>query len=256
VSPGYAREILTPGFGCGLEGLLAESSGKLTGIINGIDTKLWDPATDGKIPARFSPGNMGGRKVCRRSLETEAGFPPGRGLILGMVSRLTAQKGIDMILDSLGHMQDLGIRLVVLGTGEPWAEAALMEAAEEKPGSVSVRIAFDDHMARRIFAGSDGFLMPSRFEPCGLGQMMAMRYGSVPLVREVGGLADTVSPGQGFSFSGEAEGFPRALSRMAEAWGNSRRWSWYRRRCMAGDFSWKNSVEEYDQVYRKAMEKR
>ncbi|HPR21062.1 MAG TPA: glycogen synthase GlgA [Candidatus Sabulitectum sp.] len=256
VSPGYAREILTPEFGCGLEGLLSESSGKLTGIINGIDTKLWDPATDRKIPARFSSGNMSGRKVCRQHLEREAGFSPHGGMILGMVSRLTTQKGIDMILDSLGHMRDLGIRLVVLGTGEPWAETALMEAAGENPGSVFVRIAFDDPMARRIFAGSDGFLMPSRFEPCGLGQMMAMRYGSVPLVRAVGGLADTVSSGQGFSFAGEADGFRRALSLMAGTWGNSRKWSWYRRRCMTGDFSWKNSVEEYERVYRKAMESR
>ncbi len=257
VSPGYAREILTEEFGCALDGVLREHSARLAGILNGIDTDVWNPATDSSLPCTFAPGRMQGRALCRRALVREMELQgTGNGIILGMVSRLTAQKGVDTVLDSIGTMVSSGCRVAVLGTGEAWAEEALMEAAGRFPGRVSVRIAYDDSLARLIFAGSDGFLMPSRFEPCGLAQMMAMRYGSVPLVRGVGGLADTVDEGRGFSFSGDDSGFLPALGSMLGAWEDRRRWSWYRRRCMNTDFSWKNSVHKYLKVYEEALEKK
>lgn len=257
VSPGYAREILTEEYGCSLDGVLREHSGKITGILNGIDTDLWNPMTDKTIPALFGPGSMGGKSVCRNSLEKAAGFVPDpNALLLGMVSRLTTQKGIDLIIDAAETIAGAGSRLVILGTGEPWAEEALRETAEAYPGSISVTIAYDDRLARLIFAGTDGFLMPSRFEPCGLGQMMAMRYGSIPLVRSVGGLADTVDAKTGFSFSGGLSQFIASLNEMKEAWNQRRRWSWYRRRCMTADFSWKDSAAEFYKVYTRALENR
>ncbi len=256
VSPGYAREILTEEFGCALEGVLREHSSRLSGILNGIDTETWNPQTDPCLPFSFGPGDIRGKAGCRAALagEMELDPTPG-GMLLGMVSRLTAQKGVDTVLDSIGSIVSSGARLAVLGTGEPWAEKALSLAAKAFPGRVSVRIAYDDRLARLVFAGSDGFLMPSRFEPCGLAQMMAMRYGSVPLVRSVGGLADTVDGKRGFSFRGDDSGFLPALAAMKEAWENPRRWAWYRRKCMNADLSWKNSVEEYSKVYEEALEK-
>lgn len=257
VSPGYASEILTPEFGCDLDGVLAEHSNKLTGILNGIDTELWNPASDGKIPANFRPGDLKGKKECKRVLELETGLDSEpEGLLLGMVSRLTCQKGVDLVIDSADRIAGSGCRLVVLGTGETWAEEALSEAALKHRGRIAAAITYDDSLARRIFAGSDGFLMPSRFEPCGLGQMMAMRYGSVPLVSAVGGLADTVDGNTGFPFTGELDGFALSLEKMADAWKDRRRWSWYRRRCMAADFSWENSVWKYAEEYEKALERR
>lgn len=256
VSPGYAREILTEDFGCALDGVLREHSSRLAGILNGIDTDVWNPATDPSLPCTFAPGRMGGKAICKKSLIGEMDLHgTGNGIVLGMVSRLTSQKGVDTVLDSMGTVVSSGCRLAVLGTGETWAEDALMEAAGRFPGRVSVKIAYDDSLARLIFAGSDGFLMPSRFEPCGLAQMMAMRYGSVPLVRGVGGLADTVEERRGFSFTGDDKGFLPALGSMLNAWEDRRRWSWYRRRCMNADFSWKNSVEKYLKVYEEALEK-
>ena len=257
VSPGYAKEILTPQFGCSLDGVLREHSSKLAGILNGIDTDVWNPSTDSSLPGNFGPGEMSGKKICKRALERETGLDPyPEGLLLGMVSRLTEQKGIDLVIDAAEHIVNSGHRLVVLGTGESWAEEALKQTALKYPGRISAVIAYDDRLARLIFAGSDGYLMPSRFEPCGLGQMMAMRYGSVPLASSVGGLADTVDEKRGFPFSGGPGGFISSLNTMGDAFRNSRKWSWYRRRCMKADFSWKDSVSKYADEYRKALELR
>lgn len=257
VSPGYAKEILTPEYGCSLQGVLREHSRKLTGILNGIDTGLWNPSSDPALPAVYRPGEMKGKSICKRFLEEETGLQPdSEGLLLGMVSRLTGQKGIDLVIKAADQIAESGSRLVVLGTGETWAEEALTGITQSHPGKISSVIAYDDRLARLVFAGSDGFLMPSRFEPCGLGQMMAMRYGSVPLVRSVGGLTDTVNEKRGFSFTGGLKEFLRTLGEMEKAWEDRRQWSWYRRRCMASDFSWAKSVKEYEEVYGKALENR
>jgi len=257
VSPGYAQEILTPEFGCSLDGVLRDHSSKLAGILNGIDPDVWNPLTDNSLPSVFGPGEMNGKKICKRTLERETGLEPDPdGLLLGMVSRLTGQKGIDLVIDAAERMVDSGYRLVVLGTGEPWAEDALKKTALKYPGRISTVIAYDDRLARLVFAGSDGYLMPSRFEPCGLGQMMAMRYGSVTIASSVGGLADTVNEKRGFPFEGDLQGFLSSLDRMGETFRQKRKWSWYRRRCMEADFSWRDSVSRYVDEYRKALELR
>lgn len=257
VSPGYAREILTPGFGCALDGVLREYSGKLTGILNGIDTETWNPECDLEIPAVYTTGNMRGKSLCRAALIREMGLATGEDdMLLGMVTRLTIQKGIDIVLDSAGTIIGNGCSLVILGTGDKWAEDALVDASKRFPGKIAVRIDYNDHLARMIFSGSDGFLMPSQFEPCGLGQMMAMRYGSIPLVSSVGGLADTVNRERGFSFKGGVDSFKEALGEMICARGNRRKWAWYIRRCMSTDFSWAGRLEGYMEVYRKALERK
>ncbi len=252
VSPEYAKEILTPEYGFSLDGVLRSISGRLRGILNGIDTVSRDPAQDKSLPATYSPGDMKGRVKCRRVLMKKSGLN-STGPVLGMVSRLTPQKGIDLVLDSLEWMVEKGMSLVVLGTGEKWAEKGLLEASENYSGRISAIIDYDDRLARLIFAGSDGFLMPSAFEPCGLGQMMAMRYGSVPLVRKVGGLANTVTDQTGFTFTGGADKFREALLRLRKAWINKRSWAWLRRRCMEKDFSWNSRTASYLQVYREAL---
>ena len=255
VSPGYAREITTPQYGCDLDGVLREHRSRLTGILNGIDPVIWNPASDSSIASNYSSGSMDGKKICKRALCSELGveFSDGSPL-LGMVTRLTSQKGIDLVISEIDKLMEMNFRLVVLGTGEGWAEKALAEAAENYPGKISLTVAYNDRLARRIFAGADAFLMPSVFEPCGLGQMMAMRYGTVPLVRSVGGLADSVTNDTGFLFSGGSNDFMAAAHKLLETWNNRRRWAWFRRRCMKADFSWENRIPDYMEVYRKALE--
>ncbi len=255
VSPAYAGEITTKELGCDLDGVLRKYSHKLTGILNGIDPVLWDPAADDEIFRNYFPGNMGGKAYCKRLLCAELGIKPSEDApVLGMVTRLTSQKGIDLVTASMNRLMEMNFSLVVLGTGDLWAEQALLKAAKKYPDRLSVTIAYDDRQARRIFAGTDAFLMPSVFEPCGLGQMMAMRYGTVPLVRSVGGLSDSVTPETGFLFSGGYDEFIKALEDLLETWGDRRRWAWYRRKCMNADFSWDNRVDEYMEVYRKTLE--
>lgn len=254
VSPTYAREITTKEFGCDLDGVLREYSQKLTGILNGIDTSLWDPATDEQIPRNYLIGQMEGKSICKKQLASELGLKTSSGApLLGMVTRLTSQKGIDLVTSEMDKLLQMDFSLAILGTGEPWAEEALLDAAGNNPHRVSVTIDYNDSFARRIFAGSDVFLMPSAFEPCGLGQMMAMRYGTVPLVRAVGGLSDSVSDDSGFSFAGGAEEFITELANLLEIWNDKRKWAWFRRRCMGKDFSWNSSIDGYLDVYRKTL---
>jgi starch synthase len=254
VSPSYAREIRTPRFGFGLESVLEHEKRKLHGILNGIDHDCWNPETDSVIPATFGPGSMAGRKRCRRELAREMGLPEGGGPLVGMVTRLTAQKGVDLVLEALPGLVGRGMRLAVLGTGEAEWERAFRAAAARYPDTVSVRIEYCDSLARRIFAGSDVFLMPSMFEPCGISQMIAMRYGSVPLVRRTGGLGDTVSGETGFLFEASGD-FPRALDAVSELWQSGpSRWTRKRKLCMKTDNSWKNRTAGYLKLYRRAKE--
>src|SRR5690606_25836630 len=201
VSPTYAREIQTPEFGAGLDGLLRHRAADLRGILNGIDTRDWDPATDEAIATRYDASRLDGKEANRRAILAELGLRDD-GPFLAMVSRLVHQKGVDILIDALPDLLREPGAVAVLGSGEPEYERALARAADAFPGRVAAVFGFDDRLARRLYAGADFFLMPSRYEPCGLGQMIAQRYGTVPIVRHTGGLVDTVEDGvTGFAFT-------------------------------------------------------
>lgn len=252
VSPTYAREIQTPEYGCRLEGLMAwlAERGRLRGILNGIDTDVFDPATDPALPAPYDAADRSGKADCRKALGQELGLS-GDGLLLGVVSRLSEQKGFDLILGGMERLLDLGCSIAVLGTGDPWAARSLHQWHSRRPDRVVLAERFDVDLAQRIYAGVDAFLMPSAFEPCGLGQMIAMRYGSVPIVRRTGGLADTVIEGEnGFVFEPRTpEALVDAVARAREAWSDPARWSALVETGMRQDFGWERSAAEYVRMY-------
>ena len=258
VSPRYAQEIRTPAFGVGMEGLLRTRSDRLYGILNGIDDAAWNPATDPHLAARYDVNDLGGKTACKAALQREMGLhEDGRAPLLGVVSRLAWQKGIDLVAELADTLVQHGAQLVLLGSGEPGLESRLREAAERHPGRLAVRIGFDDALAHRIVAGSDALLLPSRYEPCGLTQMYAMRYGTVPVVRAVGGLEDTVEEldaardtGTGFKF-GAATGsaFWAVLQRVLGTWPRRDVWTGLALRGMTRDFSWNASAAAYEAVF-------
>lgn len=254
VSPAYAREITTLEFGCALDGVLVAHRHKLTGILNGIEPTLWDPATDKSIFRNYSTAQMQGKASCKENLCMELGIRPSEDApLLGMVTRLTSQKGIDLVVSGMDRLMEMNFSLVILGTGDLWAEEALLQAAKKYPRQISVTIAYDHDRARKIFAGSDVFMMPSAFEPCGLGQMVAMQYGTVPLVKSVGGLSDSVTVDLGFQFSGGVDQFLAAMEKLLESWSNRNKWVDYRKRCMSADFSWDSRISKYIEIYRKVL---
>ncbi|RME85664.1 MAG: glycogen synthase, partial [Zetaproteobacteria bacterium] len=216
VSPTYAREILTPGFGCGLDGFLRRHAEKLSGILNGLDTRLWDPATDPQLPVRYRATSLAGKGRVRAALLRRLGLKIGRASpLFGMVSRLVEQKGVDLVADCIPRWVARGWGIAVLGSGDPVLARMLKRLAAAHPEAVAFIEGYDEALARWIYAGADLFLMPSRFEPCGLAQMIAMRYGTPPVVRATGGLKDTVvdadadpDRGTGFAFD---EATPQAL---------------------------------------------
>jgi starch synthase len=261
VSPTFARESLVPGMGGGVEDALAALGERYLGIINGLDTQLWNPATDAALAARYSAADLAGKAACRAALCAELGLDPN-GPLLAMVGRLDPQKGFDLLAAAAPALVDDGCRLAVLGTGDERQIAALASFAAEKPSRVAVVTRFDRMLSRRIYAGADSFLMPSRFEPCGQGQMIAMRYGTPPIVRATGGLVDTVidadaSPatGNGFVF-GRAEpgALVEACRRAAAALADERRWAEIRARALAADFNWAGPAQEYLSAYARAGE--
>lgn len=256
VSPTYAQEIQTPQYGCRLEGLMLwlAIEKRLRGILNGLDLDFFNPETDPAIAAHFSAESPAGKAECKKALEVEMGLE-GDGPLFGVVSRLSEQKGFDLILAGLERLLELGGRLVVLGTGDPWAASQLREWQKKAPGQVGFAERFDADLAQRIYAGSDIFLMPSSFEPCGLGQMIAMRYGTLPLVRRTGGLADTVVEGEnGFVFEERTvEAYLGAVERAVEAYSDQSFWPSAVKRALGADFSWDRSALEYQKMYEDAV---
>ena len=252
VSPTYAREIQSPEHGCGLDGLLRARASALTGILNGIDADVWDPARDPHLAARYNIEDLQAKarnkqELQRRlNLEVNADCP-----LLGFVGRLTHQKGADLIAAAAAELVGLHAQLAVLGRGERDIEAALSAVAARHPGRVAVAIAFDEPLAHLIEAGADVFLMPSRFEPCGLNQMYSQRYGTPPVARATGGLVDTVIDGKtGFLFErGEGSALAAAVRRALAVWREPARWREIQRAGMQRDFSWRGAARQYADLY-------
>lgn len=256
VSATYAREITTPELGCGLEGLLRRRSdaSELTGILNGID-ESWDPRACASLAQQFAPGDWKGKQANADYVRKQFGLAVSRGPIFGLVARLVHQKGIDLVLSAADEIIEAGGQIVVTGSGEPAIEQALVEAHRRRPDAIGVVIGFNDGQARRIFAGSDFTLMPSRFEPCGLSQMYAQRFGSLPIGHQTGGLAETIQDGEtGFLFSQpSAESFLGGVRRAFDAFKAKDRLDSMRRSAMARSFSWDLSAACYNALYRKAL---
>jgi starch synthase len=261
VSPNYAREIGTHEFGCGLDGVLRGRGGSVSGILNGIDTELWDPATDPAIAQRFDTERMAGKLVCRRALQAELGLlADDQALLITLVSRLTSQKGLDLVLAALPDMLAAGVQLAVQGTGEPALEAAFRMAQQAHPGRVQVHIGYDEARAHRLIAGADAIAVPSRFEPCGLTQMYGLRYGTLPIVRRVGGLADTVTDASpqnlaegiatGFTFDAATpSAFARCVARAVESRKDPAQWNAMMATAMARELSWAGPAAQYLALY-------
>ncbi len=263
VSPRYAREILTPEFGAGLDPLLRDRADSLVGILNGIDVEVWNPATDTLIAQPYDVERLEKREVNKQVLQEQAGLPVDAGVpLLGFIGRLTEQKGVDLLVAVADAVvQHLNGQMIILGTGEAKWHEALQSTAQRYPRHVKVFLTFNNPLAHAIYAGVDMLLMPSRFEPCGLNQMIAMRYGAVPVVREVGGLADTVQDfdprsgeGNGFTFGTYAvEAFLTAIVRAVENWKYATTWRRLQERGMRTDVSWTRSALQYVDVYRQAL---
>ena len=262
VSPTYAREIQTEAHGHGLHEVLAGRAGHLTGILNGIDETAWNPATDTELKKNFRLGALEGRDACRVALEGELGLEPANGRpIFGMVTRLTADKGLDLVVGATARLVAQGGRLVVLGTGDPALETAVRDLARAYPGQVAARLEHHEGLARRIFAGADFFLMPSRTEPCGLTQMYAMRYGAIPVVADTGGLHDSVEPwraetqtGCGIRLAADSEGgLCLGLDQALALWDEPAMMGRARQNGMQRDWSWGAAVPAYDTVYRSSV---
>jgi len=262
VSPTYCREIQTPDQGCGLDGVLRQRSRDLHGVLNGIDTVRWNPETDRNLSRTYSATAPAGKKANKRELRKELGLEPGDAPLLGMVSRVTSQKGFDLLTELLPRFESAGLDLVVLGSGDETYLRALT-AAGERGGRIKVCTgSFNDPLAHRIYAGSDIFLMPSRYEPCGISQLIALRYGTAPVVRKTGGLADTVTDaakrgGTGFVFEEyTATAFWEAIQRALALYGLPEQWKKLVRRGMLTDVSWDTSARQYEELYRTALARR
>jgi starch synthase len=247
-----------------MDGVLRARADDLFGIVNGIDYEEWDPENDGDIEARFGAGDLKGKQANKRALKKALGLAAGNKPLLGIISRLADQKGLDILTGAMGQILKAGVQFVMLGTGEQKYHEIFSELARAHPKDVSVTLGFDAKLARRVYAGSDVFLMPSRYEPCGLGQLISLRYGTVPLVRKTGGLADTVTNysaktgrGNGFVFSDySSAALVRAVRAAVKAYSDKEAWAGLVARGMGEDHSWEHSAREYVKLYEKALHKK
>ena len=259
VSPTYAEELKTPFYGEGLDDIFRDRAWKLHGILNGIDTQEYDPRTDSGIASHYSVDDLSGKAACKAALQEELGLEvdPSRPLAV-MVSRLTKQKGCDLVQYALGQLLDRSVQVAVLGTGESQYEDSLRYFDWKYKGQMCARIDFDSKLSHRMYAGADLFLMPSQFEPCGLSQMISMRYGTLPVVRETGGLKDSVVPynkftgeGTGFSFANfNGDEFAATVLNACEVfWTDKDAWEGLMRNAMGADFGWRRAANQYLDAY-------
>ena len=261
VSKTYAKEIQTPEYGAGLDGVLKERANDLYGIINGIDYSIWNPETDKYIITNYGIKNLKGKQLCKRALQRKYNLPERDFPIIGMITRLTDQKGLDLVTNKFQDLMKTDSQFVLLGTGEPRYHELFQAYAKTFPKKVAVKLTFDEQSAHEIEAGSDMFLMPSRFEPCGLNQLYSLKYGTIPIVRNTGGLADTISDirscpvsngkANGFSFKEYNSDF--LLATIIRAMGffkNKAQWTNLMKNGMAQDWSWERSAREYIELYK------
>ncbi len=266
VSPGYRNEILTPEFGFGLEGILQDKGDSLSGILNGVDYNIWNPSRDTLIKSPYSPEDLSGKTLCKSDLQEVSGLDVRPEVpVIAMVSRLSQQKGIDILAGAFPALMERDVQVVLLGTGEARFQTLFHEFSRQYPRKVGTFLSYDYEMAHKIFAGADILLVPSRYEPCGLTQLYALKYGTVPIVRATGGLADTVEEfnpkdkiGTGFKFVDESpEALTSTILRSLEVYiDHPEAWRRLMIRGMMKDFSWKRSAKQYLLLYRKAIKKR
>jgi starch synthase len=262
VSPAYAKEIMGSEQGFGLEGVLQQRTSDIVGILNGVDYSQWSPAVDSFIAQHYSENALTAKRICKQSLQRNMGLPANSSCpLVGMVSRLTSQKGFDLVEKSFDKLMEMELQFVLLGSGELHYEEFFRAAAGRFPDRVAVRIGFDEALAHQIEAGADIFLMPSLYEPCGLNQMFSLKYGTIPVVRAIGGLKDTVEDydapkrtGTGFVFGPyETEALLVALGRAVQVFREKQAWTALRRRAMSRDFSWERSAQAYSDLYQELL---
>ncbi len=264
VSPSYAKEILTPAYGMGLEKYLNKRRRQILGIINGIDYQIFNPATDPHIFKKYNPKTLGNKTINKTKLQAKLNLPVNNSLpLLAVVSRLYQQKGLDLLLDALPSLLKHNWQLVVLGTGDKQLEQAFKKAARLHPDRLKALLKFDLKLAQQIYAAADMIVIPSRFEPCGLTQMIAMRYGTVPIARATGGLKDTITPyqqqkgkvyGNGFLFKQiSAAALSRTIAKALKVYDNKNAWDKLKRNCLKQDFSWHNSAKQYLKLYQRLI---
>ena len=263
VSPTYSREIQTPEYGFGLDDVLRQRKNNLYGILNGIDYQTWDPSRDKKLTKNYSWENPKGKDENKKALQKENNLPVTNVPLVALISRLSAQKGLDLIVEGISELMQLPLQLIVLGRGDYRYNRMFEQIGRKFPQKTGVHIDFDRAMAKRVYAGADLFLMPSRYEPCGLGQMISLRYGTIPVVRKTGGLADTVrefdpatGKGEGFVFEEySSQEMIVALRRATDVYENKDVWEELIKNGMKQDFSWNRSAGEYSRIYRVILDK-
>ena len=261
VSPTYAKEIMTAEYGCGLEGVLASRADSVKGITNGVDVAVWNPESDSHLPAQYTAADLSGKQTCKRALQQELGLPNRDVPLLAAIGRLTFQKGFDLLIDVMPELMSLDIQIVVLGMGDHHLEQQFIAAKAKFPVRIGLCLGFDEGMAHRIEAGSDMLIMPSRYEPCGLSQLYSLRYGTVPIVRCTGGLADTVVPfrpstvrskcATGFHFiEASTDSLLTSLLLSLHVYKERHTWQTLIQAGMRTDLSWGRSAKLYTDLYR------